>query len=265
MFTRRHLALLLTILALTTLGTASARSLTASSKLSTEEAIQLLTRPASKETVVAAAAGLSAGVDYHGIAPFRSFDGQNDGHQRAPGVNRLEQKQAVDDDVESQQGRQGRSRVRLNVDQYPPKDIIPDVNHPQVQAWIKEIDWSKVPKIPVAQGTPDMPRFPKCPPEGQVNPDHCWWSCGGCLQPDDVVSCPSQDHWGLTYDDGPSLASRELIKNLKEKDLSATFFIVGSQVLDYPDILKEQVEAGHHIAMHSKSQFFFSSLRRLIS
>ncbi|KAK3821310.1 MAG: hypothetical protein J3Q66DRAFT_426383 [Benniella sp.] len=33
--------------------------------------------------------------------------------------------------------------------------------------------------------------------------------------------------------------------------MSATFFIVGSRVLEYPDILKEQVEQGHHIAMHS--------------
>ncbi|OAQ30127.1 carbohydrate esterase family 4 protein, partial [Linnemannia elongata AG-77] len=143
--------------------------------------------------------------------------------------------------------------IRINVDQYPPKDQIPDVNHPQVKAWVKEIDWSKVPNIPVAQGLSDAPRFPKCPPKDEVNPDHCWWSCDACLKPDDVVSCPTEGHWGLTYDDGPSVASKALVKYLDERALSATFFIVGSRVVDYPDILREQVASGHHIAMHTWS------------
>ncbi|KAF9150886.1 chitin deacetylase [Linnemannia schmuckeri] len=235
MISRRHLALL-AVLALSTLGAASAES----TSVSTEEAMALLTRPAT--------AGVARrDVDYHGIVP--SFLVK---HTRLhDGINR--QEQVEDDSVEVQRERNSHSRVRINVDQYPPKDQIPDVNHPQVKAWVSEIDWSKVPNIPVAQGLPDAPRFPKCPPKDQVNPNHCWWSCDGCLQSDDVVSCPTEGHWGLTYDDGPSMASKALVKYLGEKDLSATFFIVGSRVVEYPDILREQVAAGHHIAMHTWS------------
>ncbi|KAG0216828.1 chitin deacetylase [Mortierella sp. NVP41] len=43
-----------------------------------------------------------------------------------------------------------------------------------------------------------------------------------------------------------------MVRHLGEK-LSATFFIVGSRVLEYPDILKEQVASGHHIGMHTWS------------
>lgn len=73
------------------------------------------------------------------------------------------------------------------------------------------------------------------------------------------MSCPTEGHWGLTYDDGPSVASKELVKYLDERALSATFFIVGSRVVDYPDILKEQVASGHHIAMHSRFLSLFLS------
>lgn len=73
------------------------------------------------------------------------------------------------------------------------------------------------------------------------------------------MSCPSAGNWGLTYDDGPSVASKELVKHLDANDMSATFFIVGSRVLEYPDILKAEVASGHHIAMHSTSLFISRS------
>ncbi|KAG9065128.1 chitin deacetylase [Linnemannia hyalina] len=238
MFSRRHLALL-AVLALSTLIVASANS----SQVSTEEAMALLTRPAAAASV----ARPQNDINYHGIVP--SFLAK---HAHAyGGINR--QEQVEDDSIEAQRERNSHSRIRINVDQYPPKDQIPDVNHPRVKAWVKEIDWSKVPNIPVAQGLADAPRFPNCPPDDQVNPDHCWWSCDGCLEPEDVVSCPTEGHWGLTYDDGPSVASKALVQYLDERSLSATFFIVGSRVLEYPDILKEQVASGHHIAMHTWS------------
>ncbi|KAF9364250.1 hypothetical protein BGX34_002073 [Mortierella sp. NVP85] len=62
-----------------------------------------------------------------------------------------------------------RTKNRMNDENYPPKDQIPDVNHPQVKAWVAEIDWSKVPNIPVAEGLSDAPHFPKCPPDELVD------------------------------------------------------------------------------------------------
>ncbi|KAK3823493.1 MAG: hypothetical protein J3Q66DRAFT_279029 [Benniella sp.] len=141
----------------------------------------------------------------------------------------------------------------MNTSIYPPKNRIPDVNSPQVQAWVAEIDWSQVPNIPVAEGLPDVPHFPKCPPDEPLDRSTCWWSCAGCVAPEDVVTCPDKNSWGLTYDDGPSLATKDMMKYLEDNKLTATFFIVESRVLEYPDILKEQIAQGHHhIAMHSK-------------
>ncbi|KAF9579597.1 chitin deacetylase [Lunasporangiospora selenospora] len=153
-----------------------------------------------------------------------------------------------------------RSKFRLNAAIYPRKDAIPDVTSSQVKAWVAEIDWSKVPNIPVASGLPDAPHFPRCPGEADLDRSACWWSCSGCTAPDDVVTCPSERAWGLTYDDGPSLESRNLVKYLGENKLTATFFIVGSRVLEYPDILKEQVAKGHHIAMHTWSHAGLTTL-----
>ncbi|ORZ28881.1 hypothetical protein BCR41DRAFT_297919 [Lobosporangium transversale] len=150
--------------------------------------------------------------------------------------------------------------TRVNAALYPPKDKTPDVKSPQVQAWIAEIDWSKVPNIPVAKGLPDIPHFPECPPADKLDRSTCWWSCSGCVAPSDVVTCPNQNTWGLNYDDGPSLASREMIRYLGEQKLTATFFIVGSRVVEFPDILKEQVAQGHHIGMHTWSHSGLTTL-----
>ncbi|ORZ20152.1 hypothetical protein BCR41DRAFT_295059, partial [Lobosporangium transversale] len=148
----------------------------------------------------------------------------------------------------------------IDATKYPEKDQIPDVNHPQVKAWVAQIDWSKVPKIPVAESLADARHFPKCPPKDLVDKDSCWWSCDACEAKDDIVTCPNPDDWGLTYDDGPSEASRSMMKHLKEKGISATFFIVGSRVLEYPEILKEQVDQGHHIALHTWSHCGLTTL-----
>ncbi|KAF8983304.1 chitin deacetylase [Haplosporangium bisporale] len=148
----------------------------------------------------------------------------------------------------------------MNAAIYPIKDVTPDVNSPQVQAWISEIDWSKVPNIPVAPQHPEVKHFPLCPPQGQENKAACWWSCAGCVAKTDVVTCPDSNSWGLTYDDGPSPATRSMMQHLSEKQLTATFFIVGSRVLEYPDILRDQVAQGHHLGMHTWSHAGLTTL-----
>ncbi|KAG0326911.1 chitin deacetylase [Dissophora globulifera] len=238
-FNRRHL-LLLAFLAVSTplfvqvvLGAAIAPS--------TSEAMELLSRPGSA----------AASRNYHGVV-------------RTPksSVMRLE----GDPDLLSAEGETEVSeeavqvKNRMNAADYPIKDRTPDVNHPMVKKWVSEIDWSKVPDIPVAPSLPDVLHFPKCPPDEEVDRDSCWWSCDGCVQQSDVVTCPNQNDWGLTYDDGPSEATRNMMQHLNARRLSATFFIVGSRVLEYPDILKEQAQQGHHIAMHTWSHAGLTTL-----
>lgn len=62
------------------------------------------------------------------------------------------------------------------------------------------------------------------------------------------MTCPDPDTWGLTFNDGPSTATPELLDMLKENNLKATFFLVGGSVVEYPDVVRRQAEEGHHIA-----------------
>ncbi|MGM0124131.1 peptidoglycan-N-acetylglucosamine deacetylase [Enterococcus sp. AZ194] len=56
----------------------------------------------------------------------------------------------------------------------------------------------------------------------------------------------------LTFDDGPRPETTEkLLKILKEEDVPATFFVLGSQAEAYPNVLKEIIEDGHTIGNHS--------------
>lgn len=55
----------------------------------------------------------------------------------------------------------------------------------------------------------------------------------------------------LTFDDGPSALTPELLDVLKEQHVRATFFIVGLQAQKYPDTLKRMTEDGDAIGVHS--------------
>lgn len=56
----------------------------------------------------------------------------------------------------------------------------------------------------------------------------------------------------LTFDDGPNPDYTEvLLDGLKERGVKATFFLLGTQVEKYPDIVKEIYEDGHLIGTHS--------------
>lgn len=55
----------------------------------------------------------------------------------------------------------------------------------------------------------------------------------------------------LTFDDGPSKHTPEVLDLLKEEGIQATFFVLGEQVLRYPDIVKRIVDEGHAIGNHT--------------
>lgn len=56
----------------------------------------------------------------------------------------------------------------------------------------------------------------------------------------------------LTFDDGPSKSvTIPVLDILKENNIKATFFTLGSNVNRYPDIVKRAYQEGHYIANHS--------------
>lgn len=58
--------------------------------------------------------------------------------------------------------------------------------------------------------------------------------------------------WSITYDDGPGgKTTPTVIKNLQDKGLKATFFMLAKQVEALPNTAKSVVDAGMDIASHS--------------
>jgi len=57
----------------------------------------------------------------------------------------------------------------------------------------------------------------------------------------------------LTFDDGPSTHTAEILDILQEKNAKATFFVIGSEHAQTGALLRRIVEEGHTLAMHSYS------------
>ena len=60
----------------------------------------------------------------------------------------------------------------------------------------------------------------------------------------------------LTFDDGPSSNTSTILDILKQENIQATFFVLGSNVEISPDIVKRAYEEGHYIANHSYSHIY---------
>jgi len=81
----------------------------------------------------------------------------------------------------------------------------------------------------------------------------CWWTCGGCVGPSDVTECPKPLAWGLTYDDGPSFYTTELLQYLAQNNMHSTFFTVGSRISQFRYIAQTEYMSGHQIGVHTWS------------
>lgn len=72
----------------------------------------------------------------------------------------------------------------------------------------------------------------------------------------------------LTFDDGPSqTVTTEVLKILDDYNIKATFFVLGSRVEIYPEIVKETYEKGHYVANHGYSHKYnhiYASIQNII-
>jgi len=76
----------------------------------------------------------------------------------------------------------------------------------------------------------------------------------------DITTCPQKLTWGLTYDDGPSFYTTQLLDYLDQVNLKSTFFTVGSRVLEFPYIAQSEYIKGHQIAVHTWSHPYLTTL-----
>ncbi|KAI8901613.1 hypothetical protein BC833DRAFT_562275 [Globomyces pollinis-pini] len=100
----------------------------------------------------------------------------------------------------------------------------------------------------------------------------CYSPATGCTRNDsqyfkaDISTCPQQNDWGLTYDDGPTVEEKGFstvnIKNeLKLKDIRATFFVIGANIIRNPQLLIELYNDKHQIGLHTWTHHPLTTLK----
>ena len=64
----------------------------------------------------------------------------------------------------------------------------------------------------------------------------------------------------LTFDDGPSKNTEELLELLNKYNVDATFFVLEYNCINYPDAIISMAEQGHEIAIHGSTHTAFTKL-----
>lgn len=67
----------------------------------------------------------------------------------------------------------------------------------------------------------------------------------------------NQKKIALTFDDGPSEFTLEVLALLKKYNAKATFFCIGKNIETHPEIIKQIIEEGHLVGNHSYSHSKF--------
>ena len=62
----------------------------------------------------------------------------------------------------------------------------------------------------------------------------------------------------LTFDDGPSNVTPQILDTLKNEDVKATFFMLGCNVVNFPETTKRVWDEGHYIANHGYTHVYSS-------
>lgn len=64
----------------------------------------------------------------------------------------------------------------------------------------------------------------------------------------------------ITFDDGPTSTTEEILNILDEYNAKATFFIVGKMAVKYPEIVRKMNARGHQVALHSQNHYNLTKL-----
>ncbi len=79
----------------------------------------------------------------------------------------------------------------------------------------------------------------------------------------DAIYKDDSKYIALTFDDGPHPKHTAwLLDELKERNVAATFFVLGSRIMDNQDLIKRMVDEGHLVGNHTFGHKLLSSLSR---
>ena len=68
-----------------------------------------------------------------------------------------------------------------------------------------------------------------------------------------IDRCNGQNQWAFSFDDGPASSTALVLDALAARQQKATFFVIGSQILDNEGMLQRIVKEGHQIGIHTWS------------
>lgn len=110
--------------------------------------------------------------------------------------------------------------------------------------------------------TPSIPSTPSTPPATTPPATTAPPSAPAAGEPPaaDRVDCAKKKCIALTFDDGPSAKSGEVLDLLKDRGVKATFFVLGERVKQYPKAARRMAEDGHVVGNHSYTHPTFWSL-----
>lgn len=66
-----------------------------------------------------------------------------------------------------------------------------------------------------------------------------------------IKSCSIPGSFALTFDQSPSIYTSQILDILKQFNISATFFVVGNKIANYPTVIQRMLNEGHQVASHT--------------
>ena len=111
-----------------------------------------------------------------------------------------------------------------------------------------------------APETDDVQEEPAATEAEEMDVDFATVDVSGAQNPEDIEGTR---YVYLTFDDGPSTNTDEILDILAQYDVKATFFVCGKESSKYTDAYKRIVQDGHTLGMHSYSHRYsdiYSSL-----
>ena len=76
------------------------------------------------------------------------------------------------------------------------------------------------------------------------------------------TKCIDDNKATLTFDDGPTDLTIELLEILDQKNVNATFFVVGAQILRWPSMFQEILDRGYQVYSHTFGHLSFENMTK---
>lgn len=73
-------------------------------------------------------------------------------------------------------------------------------------------------------------------------------------------SCATPGVVAITFDDGPSAYTSHILDMLQLFDMKATFFVIGSRIRTYHDVIQRMVDEGHQVGSHTHSHMYLDEV-----